>query len=343
MSYAPEITGLELFTMPFRSPQACMMAPASSRGTARSATASGKPASRMQKEKPTAPQSNKTVFPSQPADSKPPTEQAEKADTPEKSVPEKKESEPVQDQKLPAKNPEPGKKQPSADKPESPQKELALDMSDHTIPAGMTTDESEETKRKEHEEAEAKRKAEWEARQLAKKQKEEAAIQKLQAMSDADAVAASTECVRLAIERITRRNMKECVSDHIQSVCRKDPAFARCVMHPKKSMIHCFQYINRMAKNYIKQEMEDNGIRPENGVYGGDVPDDLCYQWAVDYFNDPDAPEDKEKEEKFVPRPYVSAKPKSKRTSKAKKTTKKDTKKKQESENNYEQMSLGVS
>ena len=36
-----------------------------------------------------------------------------------------------------------------------------------------------------------------------------------------------------------------------------------------------------------------------------DVPDDLCYQWAKEYFWDMDAEEDKEDEEKFVPKPYT--------------------------------------
>lgn len=38
--------------------------------------------------------------------------------------------------------------------------------------------------------------------------------------------------------------------------------------------------------------------------YGSDVPDDLCYQWAEDYFRDPDAKEDHQEEEEFVPKPY---------------------------------------
>jgi len=242
-----------------------------------------------------------------------------------------------------AEMPDSAKPQPSTEtqsQPEPP-KELVLDMSDHTIPAGKPLDASENAKRKAHEEAEAKRKAEWEAKQAAKKQAEADAIQKLQSMSDTDIISASTERVRKDVERLTRRNMKDCVAEHIQSICRKDPAFARRTMHPKKSMIHCFKYINRMAKEYIKQEMEDNDIQPENGVYGGDVPDGLCYQWAEDYFNDMDAPEDKEKEEKFEPRPYVGTASKStKKANSKKKAAKKEPEKKKEPKNSYEQMSF---
>lgn len=104
-------------------------------------------------------------------------------------------------------------------------------------------------------------------------------------------------------------------------------------MHPYKSMIHCFQYINRKAKEFIQQEMKDNDIKPENGVYGGDVPDGLCYQWAEEYFRDLDAEEDSGKEEKFVPKPYVgkaSSKSKPKKTAEKKSAAKKQADKKTE-------------
>ncbi len=161
-------------------------------------------------------------------------------------------------------------------------------------------------------------------------------------MSDSDVMSASTERVRKDVERLTRRNMKECVSEHLQNLCRKDPVFAQQILLPQKSMVHCFQYINRKAKDYIQQEMKDNDIKQENGIYGGDVPDDLCYQWAEDYFNDPDAEEDKEKEEEFIPHPYVgSSASKSKKAAKSKTTAKQEAKK-QEPKKSYEQMTLGV-
>lgn len=329
MSYSSEITGLDLFTAPFRNQQ-----------TFRAAAAS-----RPQQKKAAVPQPKVTVSPAQQPKTALPQSQTVKPAAEEAKAPKAQEqskvTEPAPEQKPQAEASAPVKEQPSARvQTEPPKKELTMDMSDHSIPAGKPLDMSEDAKRKAHEEAEAKRKAEWDARQLAKKQAEDAAIKNLQSMSDADVMAASTERVRLATERITRRSMKECVAEHIQELCRKDPAFARRTMHPKKSMIHCFQYINRKAKDYIQQEMEDNDIKPENGVYGGDVPDGLCYQWAVDYFNDSDAQEDKEKEEKFTPRPYVSTSSKTKKTANSKKPAKKEPEKKQEPENGYQQMSL---
>lgn len=159
--------------------------------------------------------------------------------------------------------------------PDLPKKELVVDMSSDTSSKSVIDDTA---KRKAHEEAEAKRKAEWEAKQLAKKQAEEAVLKKLQDMSDDDVIAASTKRISADVERITRRNMKECVSEHIQELARKDAIFARRTMHPRKNMVNCFKYINRMAKDYIKQEMEDNDIKPENGVYGSDVPDGVVYK-----------------------------------------------------------------
>ena len=193
---------------------------------------------------------------------------------------------------------------------------------------------SEDDKKKAHEEAEAKRKAEWEARQAAKKAEEQKKIDELTAMSDDEVLAASMQRVSADTEKLTRRNMKECVAEYIQTMCIEDPAFARKTMHPRKTMIRFFQYISRKAWAYIQDELKANGIQPGPGQqgYGSDIPDDLCFQWAVDYFNDPDAKEDHEDEEEFVPKPYIggsTSKSKGSKTAKGKTGDKKaDTSKK---------------
>ena len=130
-------------------------------------------------------------------------------------------------------------------------------------------------------------------------------------MSDNDVMAASAKRIRTEIERITRRNMKDCVATYLADLCAKDPAFARQVIQPKKSMVNCFRYITKKAEAYAKQEREDNGVT-ETGVYGCDVPDDIVYQWAVDYFNDPDA--DKEPVKKTPVQKPSAAVSKTKRT-----------------------------
>jgi len=195
-------------------------------------------------------------------------------------------------------------------------------------------------KRRAHEEAEAKRKAEWEAKQQAKKEADRQAIAALAAMGDDEVKGASAKRIGADLERLTRRNMKQCVAQYLQAQCKCDPAFARLAMHPRKSMIRCFRYINRKASEYLKQEQEDNGEKPDGNGIGGDVPDDLCYQWAVDYFRDPDAEEDKEKEEKFEPKPYYGG---GKSSSKAKKEPKpkpEPKKKPEPPKPDQEQMSL---
>lgn len=198
-------------------------------------------------------------------------------------------------------------------------------------------DAEEERKRAEHEAAEAKRKAEWEEKQQAKKAREQAALQELSAMSDADVMTASMNRVGADTERLTRRNMKQCVTEHIQTLCLSDPVFARLVMHPRKSMVNCFHFINRKARDFVKQEMEDNDEKPDgNGIYGSDVPDDLCYQWAEEYFRDPDAKEDEVKEEKFVPKPYIGKSGSSKAKKSEKKTKKEPVKEKKAPEKEQE-------
>ena len=212
-------------------------------------------------------------------------------------------------------------------------------------------EEAEDKKREEHEAAEARRKAEWEARQQAKKDAEKAQLARLSSLSDEEVTAQAMKRVGADTERLTRRNMKECVSEYIQTLCLEDPDFSRLTMHPRKTMIHCFFYINRKAREFVEQEMKDNDIKPENGVYGSDVPDDLCYQWAEEYFRDPDAKEDQEKEEKFVPRAYngkssvmsKNTKAAGKKTAGKEKNGKKEEKKPQEKGadgGQFEQMTL---
>lgn len=185
----------------------------------------------------------------------------------------------------------------------------------------------EDTKRKAHEEAEAKRKAEWEAKQEQKKEAEKLALAKLDAMSDDELLAASLKRVGEDTEKLTRRQMMECVMEHIQTMCLSDPAFARKVMHPRKNMIRCCQYIGRKAWEYVQDELKAKGITPSReNPYGSAIPEGVCYQWAEDYFNDPDAQEDHEGEEKFVPRPYYGRSVKSSKTSKGKGKDKKPDK-----------------
>ncbi|WP_300913521.1 Cas9 inhibitor AcrIIA9 family protein [Faecalibaculum rodentium] len=121
-------------------------------------------------------------------------------------------------------------------------------------------EDDEETRRMKHETAEAERKAEWEEKQQAKKAAEQEKLDQLANMSDDAAVSAAMKQVGTDTEKLTRRNMKECVAEYIQTLCLEDPGFARMVMHPRKNMIHCFHYINRKAKEFIQQEMEDNDI-----------------------------------------------------------------------------------
>lgn len=145
----------------------------------------------------------------------------------------------------------------------------AVDIkTDVPVGNGASKDADEEKRRAEHEAAEAKRKAEWEAKQAEKKRALQEQMDRLAAMSDDEVVSASMQRVSKDVEKLTRRNMKECVSEYIQTLCLDDPAFARLTMHPKKTMIHCFQYISRKAWDYVQDELKASGIQPGQGGQG---------------------------------------------------------------------------
>lgn len=182
--------------------------------------------------------------------------------------------------------------------------------------------------RAEHDAAEAKRKEEWEAKQQSKKAAEQEQLKRLESMSDQDAIMESLKRISKDTELVTRRNLKECLSEHIQTKCLENPTFARLTMHPQKSMLHCFWYVNRKAGEFIKQEMEAVYGKTQPGMYCSDVPDDLCYEWAEAYFHDTDAKEDYEdgKEDRFIPKPYhgkAASKSKEKKKAEKKQTEKK--------------------
>ena len=182
--------------------------------------------------------------------------------------------------------------------------------------------ESDAEKRRAHEEAEAQRRAQWEAEKKARDDEVQFAWEEAVCVSDEQLMADSVKRLGDMTERLTRRNMKICVTESIQTLCYEDLGFARMVMHPRKSMINCFKYINRKALEYLKQEMKDNGEKTTGvSVIGGDVPDELCYQWAEEYFRDLNAPEDKTDADKdFVPKPYNGTSAKSKKKEPKKKT-----------------------
>ncbi len=198
----------------------------------------------------------------------------------------------------------------------------AVDSTVAAAAADATADKADEAKKKaEHEAAEAKRKAEFDAKQAEKKRAFEEQLAKLNAMSDEEALNAAIQRTATDTEKLTRRNMKELVTEYIQTKCCEDPAFARLVMHPQKNMVRCFQYITRKAYEYIQDEIKANGIKLGTGAqgYGSDIPDDLCYHWSEEYFRTPGVKEDEDKEEKFTPKPYKG--------STASKTVKKPAKK----------------
>ena len=190
--------------------------------------------------------------------------------------------------------PEPAPVAPQQPKPVEPQ-----------AAAPAQSGDNEDAKRKAHEEAEAKRKAEWQAKRKQKKAEEKLKLAQIENMSNDEVLAEALKRVGEDTEKLTRRHMMECVMEHIQTLCLTDPAFARKVMHPRKNMIRCCQYIGRKAWEYVQDELKAKGITPSReNPYGSAIPEGVCYQWAVDYFNTPDVKEDVEKEEKFVPKPY---------------------------------------
>ena len=190
-----------------------------------------------------------------------------------------------------------------------------------------------EKKNDEYEAKEALHRKEWEEKQAQKKADEQAELDAIRSLSDEDVISQSLRRVSEDTDRITRRNMKECVSEYVQTLSLSDLNFARNTLYPKKNMRNCFRFIIRKAREYLETEGSLDTEEPlEAGSPGsrrpgpqvrtlyGDVPDDLCYAWAEEYFRNSDIKEDQGKEDVYVPlpRPAASQRTKKKDSSKDK-------------------------
>lgn len=185
-----------------------------------------------------------------------------------------------------------------------------------------TPEQTEAEKKAVFDAEEAKRKAEFDAKK-AKKDEEIQIEWELNTMLAPDELlAAAKENIATGVERITRRNMKESVAAYIIKLSQESEDLSRNILHPKKSIVNCYRYINRKALGYAEEQMKLTGETPDkNGVFGIDIPDDICYMWAKEYYSSTDIPEDYEDEEKFEPRTYrPTTKPAKKTTTKKKET-----------------------
>lgn len=195
-----------------------------------------------------------------------------------------------------------------------------------------------EKKNDEYEAKEALHRKEWEEKQAQKKAAEQAELDALHSLSDEEVMSRSIRRVSNDTDKMIRRNMKVCVSEYIQALSLSDPNLARNTLLPRKTMRNCFRYIIRKAREYLETEGTLDTEEPlEAGSTGsrrpglqartlyGDVPDDLCYAWAEEYFRRSDIKEDQEKEDVYVPLPHPAGSRQPGRKTSARKKTSEDS------------------
>lgn len=196
----------------------------------------------------------------------------------------------------------------------------------NTVPTSPTEpqkapEQTEAEKKAAFDAEEAKRKAEFDAKKAQKDEEIQIEWEINTMMPTDELFAKAKDTLSVGIERITQKSMKECVGAHIIAASQQQESIARHVFHPKKSLTNCFRYINRKAREYLEEYMKLTGEdKDRNGVIGIDIPDNLCYMWAEEYYSSTDIPEDHEDEEKFTPKTYTSStKSSAKKTDKKKK------------------------
>lgn len=198
-----------------------------------------------------------------------------------------------------------------------------MDANNKTEVTEKTPEQTEAERKKAFEAEEAKRKAEFDAKKAARDEEIQIEWEMNTMLSTDELLKQAENNIATGVERITHRNMKESVAAYIIELSRKNENLSRNILHPKKSVANCFKYINIKAREYLEEDMKLTGEKPDrNGVIGIDIPDDLCYDWAEEYYRSTKMEVDYADEEKFEPKTYTPA-----YTSK---TAKKSTAKKKE-------------
>lgn len=182
-----------------------------------------------------------------------------------------------------------------------------------TPPPQVSEEEQEKQRRAEHEAKEAARKAEFEEKKRRKKEEKERARLAVRMMSEADATAAAIKMIEEKEKEILKEFngdpngvMQAAVLQTLRAGCQCDADFARSLLNPDKCLENCFRYMGTQAYEMKKEEIrKQTRGGAQYAVFG--FPPRLCYQWAMKYFQDLNAPEDKEPEERFKPHPYRPA------------------------------------
>lgn len=171
-------------------------------------------------------------------------------------------------------------------------------------------EEQEKQRRAEHEAKEAARKAEFEEKQRRKKEEKERARHAVSIMSDADALAAAIKMIEKEENKLRKEFdddpngvVEMAILQTLKAGCQCDADFARSILNPDKCFKNCFRYMGTQAYEMKKEAIQKQTRGGAQYATFG-FPPRLCYQWAMDYFNDLNAPEDKEPEEKFKQQPY---------------------------------------
>lgn len=79
--------------------------------------------------------------------------------------------------------------------------------------------------------------------------------------------------------------MKEMIKAHIDLMCLSDAEFAKKVANPRKTFDNCIVFVTQQAQKYMQEHMDEFKAQ---GGYGGNVDNEVCYGWALHYYDETD-------------------------------------------------------
>lgn len=115
------------------------------------------------------------------------------------------------------------------------------------------------------------------------------------------------EILELQAERTSLRTMADYVKEYLIAYCDEDPEFTERVNSSEKTFMDCIGFIKKKALEWLKEQQNMELSVFAQGI-GGEVPPEICYGWAVEYYYSKPEPKPEPKKVETVTKTKVDKK-----------------------------------
>jgi len=97
-------------------------------------------------------------------------------------------------------------------------------------------------------------------------------------------VSKAKEVLTLQADRFQMKTMADFVREYLIAYSEEHPEFSEKILDPAKSFAGCIKDIKSHALKWLREQPNNEMVEGERDGVSGDVPNDICYGWAIDYY-----------------------------------------------------------